>query len=53
MKIRRMFPSNPLERDLSTPIKQSEIGKGDVSAVKRTKKAPAAKAGAVLDANRG
>src|SRR5262249_20807455 len=32
-----MFPSNPLERDLSTPTKQSEIGKGDVSTVKRTK----------------
>jgi hypothetical protein len=38
MKTRPMFPGNPLERDLSTPTKQSEIGKGDVSAVKRTKK---------------
>ena len=37
MKTRPMFPSNPLERDLSTPTKQSEIGKGDVSTVKRTK----------------
>ena len=53
MKTRAVFPWNPLERDLSTPTKQIEIEKGVTFQQSNTQKAPATKAEAVLDANRG
>jgi len=53
MKTHPVFPSNPLERDLLTPTKQIEIGKGVTFQQSNAQKSPGRKTGAVLDVNRG
>src|SRR5215475_2750601 len=40
MKTRPLFPSNPLERDLLTPTKQIEIGKGVTFQQSNAQKSP-------------